>query len=164
MRLLFLLYKTHLKQEAIYFNISGEALAVRPEFRRAHWKDMFTGRMKTEIPPALINLTRGIMTAQARLVELDLSDNAFGPIGNFFPFLLLDEKHIASLFPHFIRPSLFLTIKACQQVLCGLAQYTILHVELLGAFDPSKTLIDGSVEKDTLSPSLSSLSLSPSLS
>ena len=86
MRLLFLLYKTHLKQEAIYFNLSGEALAVRPEFRRAHWKDMFTGRMKTEIPPALINLTRGIMTAQARLVELDLSDNAFGPIGNFFLF------------------------------------------------------------------------------
>ena len=42
---------------------------------------MFTGRMKTEIPPALINLTRGIMTAQACLVELDLSDNAFGPIG-----------------------------------------------------------------------------------
>jgi Ran GTPase-activating protein 1 len=42
---------------------------------------MFTGRMKTEIPPALQNLGRGIMTAHARLVELDLSDNAFGPIG-----------------------------------------------------------------------------------
>ena len=63
----------------------GEALAVHPEFRRAHWKDMFTGRMKTEIPPALQNLGRGIMTAHARLVELDLSDNAFGPIGK--------EKH-----------------------------------------------------------------------
>jgi Ran GTPase-activating protein 1 len=59
----------------------GQALECHPEFRRAHWKDMFTGRMKTEIPPALINLTRGIMTAQACLVELDLSDNAFGPIG-----------------------------------------------------------------------------------
>merc|ERR1719320_531161 len=57
----------------------GKALEKHPEFRRAHWKDMFTGRMKTEIPPALVNLTRGIMTAQARLVELDLSDNAFGP-------------------------------------------------------------------------------------
>merc|ERR1719369_451880 len=59
----------------------GKALEKHPEFRRAHWKDMFTGRMKTEIPPALVNLTRGIMTAQARLGELDLSDNAFGPVG-----------------------------------------------------------------------------------
>jgi Ran GTPase-activating protein (RanGAP) involved in mRNA processing and transport len=59
----------------------GRALEGRPEFRRAHWKDMFTGRMKTEIPPALVNLTRGLLTAQARLVELDLSDNAFGPVG-----------------------------------------------------------------------------------
>jgi len=59
----------------------GSALEVHPEFRRAHWKDMFTGRMKTEIPPALINLTRGIMLAHATLVELDISDNAMGPIG-----------------------------------------------------------------------------------
>ncbi len=62
-------------------NAIGKALENHPEFRRAHWKDMFTGRMKTEIPPALVNLTRGIMVAQARLVELDLSDNAFGPVG-----------------------------------------------------------------------------------
>ena len=59
----------------------GRALENHPELRRAHWKDMFTGRMKTEIPPALINMTRGMMMAQARLVELDLSDNAFGPVG-----------------------------------------------------------------------------------
>jgi len=42
---------------------------------------MFTGRMKTEIPPALKHLSHGIMLAKARLVEIDLSDNAFGPIG-----------------------------------------------------------------------------------
>ena len=59
----------------------GSALETHPELRRAHWKDMFTGRMKTEIPPALLNMTRGLMVAQARLVELDLSDNAFGPVG-----------------------------------------------------------------------------------
>ena len=59
----------------------GAALEKHPELRRAHWKDMFTGRMKTEIPPALVNLTRGLLTAQTRLVELDLSDNAFGPVG-----------------------------------------------------------------------------------
>merc|ERR1719402_2208167 len=46
-----------------------------------YWKDMFTGRMKSEIPPALVNLTRGVMVAQATLTELDLSDNAFGPVG-----------------------------------------------------------------------------------
>ena len=40
------------------FFFSGKALESQSEFRRAHWKDMFTGRMKTEIPPALINLTR----------------------------------------------------------------------------------------------------------
>lgn len=59
----------------------GASLEGHPEFEYAHWKDMFTGRMKTEIPPALKHLSKGIMTAGARLVELDLSDNAFGPIG-----------------------------------------------------------------------------------
>eukprot|EP00096_Caligus_rogercresseyi_P009702 TRINITY_DN3341_c0_g1_i2.p1 TRINITY_DN3341_c0_g1~~TRINITY_DN3341_c0_g1_i2.p1 ORF type:complete len:1855 (+),score=585.20 TRINITY_DN3341_c0_g1_i2:261-5825(+) len=59
----------------------GKALEAHSEFRRAHWKDMFTGRMKTEIPPALKHLSKGIIGAGAQLVELDLSDNAFGPIG-----------------------------------------------------------------------------------
>ena len=59
----------------------GKALEKHPELKYAHWKDMFTGRMKTEIPPALKNLSNGMMTANVRLVELDLSDNAFGPIG-----------------------------------------------------------------------------------
>ena len=59
----------------------GKALEKHPEFERAHWKDMFTGRMKTEIPPALTHLGAGVMAAGAKLVELDLSDNAFGPIG-----------------------------------------------------------------------------------
>ncbi|XP_063987105.1 ran GTPase-activating protein 1 [Diachasmimorpha longicaudata] len=49
--------------------------------KRALWKDMFTGRMKTEIPKALEYLGDGLNRAGARLVELDLSDNAFGPIG-----------------------------------------------------------------------------------
>ena len=59
----------------------GKALESRPEFERAHWKDMFTGRMKTEIPPALKHMGGGVMIAGAKLVELDVSDNAFGPIG-----------------------------------------------------------------------------------
>lgn len=76
-----------------YLNLEGNTLGVdaskeiakslekRPEFRRAIWKDMFTGRMKTEIPKALQYLGDGLVTAGARLTELDLSDNAFGPIG-----------------------------------------------------------------------------------
>lgn len=59
----------------------GASLETHTEFQFAHWKDMFTGRMKTEIPPALKHLSSGILTAGAQLVELDLSDNAFGPIG-----------------------------------------------------------------------------------
>ena len=49
--------------------------------KRALWKDMFTGRMKDEIPLALEYLGKGLYTAGTKLVELDLSDNAFGPIG-----------------------------------------------------------------------------------
>ncbi|XP_015607508.1 ran GTPase-activating protein 1 [Cephus cinctus] len=49
--------------------------------KRALWKDMFTGRMKTEIPLALEYLGAGLCAAVTALVELDLSDNAFGPIG-----------------------------------------------------------------------------------
>lgn len=35
--------------------VMGDALAVHPEFERARWKDLFTGRMKTEIPDALVS-------------------------------------------------------------------------------------------------------------
>lgn len=47
----------------------------------ALWKDMFTGRLKTEIPKALEYLGTALCIAGSRLTELDLSDNAFGPIG-----------------------------------------------------------------------------------
>lgn len=59
----------------------GKALEKHPEFKEAIWKDLFTGRMKTEIPPALIDLSNGIMLASAQLSVLDLSDNALGPNG-----------------------------------------------------------------------------------
>lgn len=58
----------------------GKALESHPEFTQALWKDMFTGRMKDEIPQALRFLGSGIVLANAYLTELDLSDNAFGPI------------------------------------------------------------------------------------
>lgn len=60
----------------------GEALKVKGSaLKRALWKDMFTGRLKEEIPEALESLCTALCTANTRLVELDLSDNAFGPIG-----------------------------------------------------------------------------------
>lgn len=59
----------------------GDALKLHPTFERALWSDLFTGRLKTEIPDALKFLCHGITQAKACLVELDLSDNAFGPNG-----------------------------------------------------------------------------------
>ncbi|XP_078600658.1 ran GTPase-activating protein 1-like isoform X2 [Branchiostoma floridae x Branchiostoma japonicum] len=57
------------------------ALEKHPEFERALWSDMFTGRLRSEIPPSLESLGGAVITANAHLVELDLSDNAFGPDG-----------------------------------------------------------------------------------
>lgn len=59
----------------------AETLETRKEFQHAHWSDMFTGRLKSEIPKALEFLGGAIMKAGAGLVVLDLSDNAFGPNG-----------------------------------------------------------------------------------
>lgn len=59
----------------------ARGLKNHPEFKRALWSDIFTGRMKTEIPPALKHLSEAMMLSNVKLVELDLSDNAFGPNG-----------------------------------------------------------------------------------
>ncbi|XP_077864731.1 ran GTPase-activating protein 1-like [Saccoglossus kowalevskii] len=59
----------------------AKALENKAEFERARWSDMFTGRLRSEIPVALESLGAAIITAEAHLVELDLSDNAFGADG-----------------------------------------------------------------------------------
>lgn len=59
----------------------AKALETQPNMKKALWKDMFTGRLKDEIPKALKHLSQGLMTANAKLEILDLSDNASGPIG-----------------------------------------------------------------------------------
>ncbi|XP_068108145.1 ran GTPase-activating protein 1 [Hyperolius riggenbachi] len=59
----------------------AKALETKPDLKRCHWSDMFTGRLRPEIPPALISLGDALITAGAQLTELDLSDNAFGPDG-----------------------------------------------------------------------------------
>jgi Ran GTPase-activating protein 1 len=55
-------------QNLHYLNLEGNTLGVdaakgiakalesHSEFKRALWKDMFTGRMKTEIPKALVSI------------------------------------------------------------------------------------------------------------
>uniref|UniRef100_A0A8R1Y160 Ran-GTPase activating protein 1 C-terminal domain-containing protein n=1 Tax=Onchocerca volvulus TaxID=6282 RepID=A0A8R1Y160_ONCVO len=59
----------------------AHALERHPELKRALWSDMFTGRLKEEIPSILYTLCDAMIRSGTRLVELDLSDNAFGPIG-----------------------------------------------------------------------------------
>ncbi|XP_053695339.1 ran GTPase-activating protein [Sabethes cyaneus] len=59
----------------------AKALEKHPELKEALWKDLFTGRMKTEIPIALKALGRGMNVAGAQLTVLDCSDNALGPNG-----------------------------------------------------------------------------------
>ncbi|XP_034448994.1 ran GTPase-activating protein 1a isoform X1 [Hippoglossus hippoglossus] len=59
----------------------AKALETKSQFQRCYWSDMFTGRLRCEIPPALNSLGDALMLAGARLTVLDLSDNAFGPDG-----------------------------------------------------------------------------------
>ncbi|XP_057214594.1 ran GTPase-activating protein 1b isoform X2 [Triplophysa rosa] len=59
----------------------AKALEAKSELQQCHWSDTFTGRLRSEIPPALKSLGGALMTSGARLTELDLSDNAFGPDG-----------------------------------------------------------------------------------
>ncbi|XP_064478021.1 ran GTPase-activating protein 1-like isoform X2 [Ornithodoros turicata] len=60
----------------------GKALEKCPALKCALLKDLFTGRLKNEIPDALRFLSSGILLSGAQLVELDLSDNALGPVGS----------------------------------------------------------------------------------
>lgn len=59
----------------------AKALQRHPEFKSALWKDLFTGRLKTEIPQALQSMGRGMIAGGAQLALLDCSDNALGPNG-----------------------------------------------------------------------------------
>lgn len=78
----------------VFFNLQGNTLGIEAakvigdalakhgsNLKRALWPDMFTGRLKSEIPIVLEHLSTGLLTANVRLSELNLSDNAFGPIG-----------------------------------------------------------------------------------
>lgn len=75
----------------------AEALKNKSELQRCLWADMFTGRLRSEIPPALISLGAAISEANANLVEIDLSDNAFGPDGIKSCLALLRSKSAYTL-------------------------------------------------------------------
>ncbi|KAK6053850.1 leucine Rich repeat-containing domain protein [Cooperia oncophora] len=62
-------------------NRIAEAIKKHPELQRCLWSDLFTGRLKNEIPPILKSLCSAMISANCHITELDLSDNAFGPIG-----------------------------------------------------------------------------------
>ncbi|KAF6733721.1 Ran GTPase-activating protein 1 [Oryzias melastigma] len=59
----------------------AKALEDKEMLQRCYWSDMFTGRLRSEIPTALMSLGAALTSAGSRLTELDLSDNAFGPDG-----------------------------------------------------------------------------------
>mmetsp|Transcript_14295 Transcript_14295/g.26932 ORF Transcript_14295/g.26932 Transcript_14295/m.26932 type:complete len:350 (+) Transcript_14295:34-1083(+) len=65
-----------------------DALSQCVNLQIANLSDIFTGRVKSILNPALRNLAEGLLPCR-ELVELDLSDNAFGPDGvRAFSFLI----------------------------------------------------------------------------
>ncbi|KAI6185738.1 ATP synthase subunit beta [Aphelenchoides besseyi] len=59
--------------------VIAESLSKISSLKRAVFSDMFTGRLKTEIPIVLRTLSDAIIAGKNNLLELDLSDNALGP-------------------------------------------------------------------------------------
>lgn len=59
----------------------AKGLSKHGELKRFIANDIFTGRLKDEIPKALKSICGAIEISGAKLVELNMSDNAYGPIG-----------------------------------------------------------------------------------
>ena len=57
------------------------ALVNRGELQHLLFADIFTGRLKDEIPKAVEFFNNSLNGANAKIITLDLSDNAFGPNG-----------------------------------------------------------------------------------
>jgi Ran GTPase-activating protein 1 len=58
----------------------AKALSTHKTIERADLSDMFTGRLKTEVPISIAHFVE-FLIEQPNLQEIDLSDNALGPIG-----------------------------------------------------------------------------------
>lgn len=75
----------------------GSALSQCPGLQVANLSDIFTGRVKSILNPSLRNLAEGLMPCRD-LIELDLSDNAFGPDGvRAFSFLIEASQQLKVL-------------------------------------------------------------------
>lgn len=109
----------------------GEALASCPNLKYAYFKDMFTGRLKSEVPPALKHLFDGIVQSGAKLIELDVSDNAFGPHGakELRPFL---ESSSAERLQVLLLNNLGLGIGGSSHMAPSLKRLTNLRVIMCG--------------------------------
>jgi Ran GTPase-activating protein 1 len=70
----------------------AKSLESQPFVENVLFNNLFTGRLKSEIPEVLLYMTSGLMLSSAKLDTLDLSDNAIGPVGmpSLLPFL---ESH-----------------------------------------------------------------------
>lgn len=68
----------------------ASALELHQQVRTVNLSDCFTGRLKEEIPPAL-EAFGTMLKSRPALVRLDLSDNAFGPVG---------AKAVSTFLPH----------------------------------------------------------------
>ena len=61
--------------------MQGQTLESHEKFQYAPSNDIFTGRLKEKIPDGLRSINGGIILADVKLAELDLSDSAFWPVG-----------------------------------------------------------------------------------
>ena len=59
----------------------AQVLEEKKTLKNCLWSDMFTGRLRNEIPLILSSLCNSLIKANTHLVVLDLSDNAFGADG-----------------------------------------------------------------------------------
>lgn len=69
--------------------VLGEELSMCPNLKHLYMNDMFISRLKTEIPEALRLMFGGVMASGAKIITLNLNDNAIGPVTmpELLPFL-----------------------------------------------------------------------------
>jgi Ran GTPase-activating protein 1 len=74
----------------------GEEIKNLNNLEVVNYRDIFVGRLKTDLPKSLFELVSAINYKNIR--SLDLSDNAFGPIGvQSFDFFLKSTKSLKEL-------------------------------------------------------------------
>lgn len=71
----------------------GQSLQTCHNLRHLFLNDMFTSRLKDEIPKALYYLLVGLQSSRAEIVTLNLNDNAIGPVTmpTLLPFLRSEQ-------------------------------------------------------------------------